>query len=149
MHPVVFAEPRYRFVAMVLDLLVVELISDGVSWIAFDGVGRLLKLEPSAAASLVGELGIAFVTFVAYQVVTTVRWGATPGKRVFKIRVVDSRHLKPVGWGRALFRAVAWIPSYLPFCMGLALALLHPERRGVPDLIAGTACLRDRRTSKT
>lgn len=140
MEDIVFAEPRYRFVAMILDLLLIEGLSEAVAFVA-----SFLMKGAAPEAELLSELGIGLAVFLSYQTYFLARWGGSPGKLLFKIRVVDSRTLSPVTWRRALVRALAWIPAYLPFCMGLAVAVVHPERRGLHDLIAGTACLRRKR----
>ncbi len=65
--------------------------------------------------------------------------GATPGKRVFGLRVVHDDGT-PVGLGassvRNLLRAVDFFPSL--YLLGILTMLLHPHQKRLGDIAAGT-----------
>lgn len=63
--------------------------------------------------------------------------GATPGKRLLGLRVVDARGETP-GAGRSLARALGWLLSTPLASAGFLLALVHPRTRTLHDLLAGT-----------
>src|SRR5690606_27647898 len=63
---------------------------------------------------------------------------ATPGQRLFGLRVVDVAGAR-IDRGRALLRHAAGALSWLTLNIGHALAMLRPDRRALHDLVAGTA----------
>ena len=63
--------------------------------------------------------------------------GRTVGKRLLGARVVDEQGA-PIGYVRALGRCLATVLALLPLGLGLALAVLRRDRRGLHDLLAGT-----------
>lgn len=72
--------------------------------------------------------------------------GATPGKQVFGLYVVRADGSR-IGWGRALARHLLTALT-LNFTLGLGFLVvaLHPDKRGLHDLICDTVVVRrDRR----
>jgi uncharacterized RDD family membrane protein YckC len=47
-----------------------------------------------------------------------------------------------IGYGRAFLRWVGYFIALLPFGLGLIMVLIHPQRRGLHDLWAGTSVVR-------
>lgn len=89
-----------------------------------DPVGILFLLAP-------------YLGLVLYYLAPTARSGQTLGKRMVGIRVVGPGGAPP-GWGRAFLREVLGkLLSGILF-LGYLLAFLHPERRALHDLVAGT-----------
>jgi uncharacterized RDD family membrane protein YckC len=107
-------------------------------------VGLLLgiTLIGILVATAVGVAGVAFlvlfVVTLAYFPWFWARGGATPGMRVFKLRLVRDQDGGPVGWGAALLRLVGFWVSGLVFYLGFAWILIDSRRRGWHDLLAGT-----------
>jgi uncharacterized RDD family membrane protein YckC len=64
--------------------------------------------------------------------------GATPGMRLFRLRLVRDHDGGPVGWGAALLRLLGFWVSGLVFYLGFAWILIDSRRRGWHDLLAGT-----------
>jgi uncharacterized RDD family membrane protein YckC len=67
--------------------------------------------------------------------------GATPGKLLFGLRVVRVDGV-PLTFPRALFRFLAELVSIASMGIGYLVAPLHPERRALHDLMAGTRVIR-------
>lgn len=64
-------------------------------------------------------------------------WGATPGKLILGLRILDANG-GPIGFKRAFLRHCAeWI-TRLTFGLGFLLVLFTPEKRALHDLIART-----------
>ncbi|WP_158075062.1 RDD family protein [Streptomyces sp. MJM1172] len=91
-------------------------------------------------ATIGGYLGIVLAAVllfgVFYEALPTARWGRTPGKKLFGVRVLATATLRPPGFGAALRRWLAYALFGLPgglWCLGD-----RPRRRGLHDRAAGT-----------
>ncbi len=84
---------------------------------------------------VVGALGL--VLSFAYSVGFVGRFGATPGKLVFGLRVVTPDG-KKLGYARALVRALGeWVTGFT-CTVGYLIAAFDPEKQSLHDRIAGT-----------
>ena len=91
------------------------------------------------------QMTIAFLILV-YDTAFIALRGATPGKQVFGLYVVRADGSR-IGWGRALARHLLTALT-LNFTLGLGFLVvaLHPDKRGLHDLICDTVVIRrDRR----
>lgn len=77
---------------------------------------------------------VAAVWFIASE---SSRWQASPGKRIFGLRVTDMAGARP-GPGRVITRFVGAAPSWLLLNLGHAIAAWTPGKRALHDYIAGT-----------
>ena len=73
--------------------------------------------------------------------------GRTVGKWLLGLRVVAAERV-PVTYGQALIRWLGCLPSAF-FGLGFLWILLNRERRGWPDLLAGTWVIRENRAAGT
>lgn len=99
-------------------------------------VARELTFEVqllAVGAALVAGAAVSF----AYHVLYWGQGGQTPGKMLMGVRVVR-RDGRDIGYGRAFLRWVGYFIALIPFGLGLIMVLLHPRRRGLHDLLAGT-----------
>jgi uncharacterized RDD family membrane protein YckC len=113
-----------RFAARVVDFLVIYV----------PGYFPMLLFGPEG---LLGQAVIWLVLMVLYDLFLMANTGATPGKRIARIKVVRADNGKPPGWGRTFVRAVffaapGWIVN--------AIVALFDERlhRGAHDRMADT-----------
>jgi len=90
------------------------------------------------------------VTLV-YSTVLVALTGATVGKRLLKIKVVNRLDGSPVSWSyaavRALVPTVAGLIPVIGFALNIAVyvrAFFHPLRQGLHDAAAGTVVVRSR-----
>ena len=67
-------------------------------------------------------------------------YGATPGKFVMKLRVVDSLGEKP-GFFRTLWRTLAYFLDIITMYVGFLMALFGPQYRTLHDRVSGTAVI--------
>ena len=82
----------------------------------------------------------AFLLEWWYPVLFEVYWrGATPGKRILGLRVVQENG-SPVDWGRSLLRNLLRTADFFPmmYSAGLICMLLRQDCRRLGDLAAGT-----------
>ncbi len=118
-----------RFLAALLDGVFLYIV-------AFLFTAAFLLLPASGASGLL--LVFLAVIEVGYYWVPTALWGQTLGKRLLGIKVVDAEG-EPPGWGRAAMRElVGKFLSGLSLGLGFLVALFHPKRRALHDLVGGT-----------
>lgn len=92
-----------------------------------------LDLAVAMAQSLIGFL-IQFPIYTYFYYIS----GQTPGKRLFKIRIVDSLTLEPLSGIQAAGRYLGTILSSCCCYAGYFLAFFNRDRRALHDFIAGT-----------
>jgi uncharacterized RDD family membrane protein YckC len=136
-------EPPYaglvtRTVALAIDAAVLTVgfaVASGV-------VGLILSLFTAVEVSSPGAvIGVACgwtIVVVNYFVLFWTLAGATPGMRILRMQVVDGRG-EPPRLGRTVLRLVGAVLAALPVFAGYLLVLVDDRRRGLHDMIAGTA----------
>jgi uncharacterized RDD family membrane protein YckC/type II secretory pathway pseudopilin PulG len=72
-----------------------------------------------------------------YFTIATVVWGQTFGKKVFNLWVTDLDG-QPLSYPLSFWRWVSYFFSIIPLGLGFVLAGIHPEKRGLHDLISRT-----------
>ncbi len=83
------------------------------------------------------ELLVAVITIVFWK-----RWaGATPGKRLLGIHVVDAKSLGEINNKQAIIRYIGYIVSSLPLGFGFLMVAFHKEKRALHDILADTVVI--------
>ncbi len=116
-------------------------------------IGAVIQLPGHiifGATSESGEIGVAAlgglvalifflaaVAFFFYNVYLLGRDGATIGKKVLKLRVLDQTG-RPLGFGRALLRELCKFISALPCYLGFLWAIWDAEKQAWHDKIMST-----------
>jgi uncharacterized RDD family membrane protein YckC len=141
--PTPFAGAATRAAALALDAAIVFLIF--VSVAALVAVVSLLvgTLRPEW---LVGVLLGAGWTLLAggYFLLFWTGTGQTPGMRLFHVRLLGPGG-RPPALGRSLVRAVGMVLAIIPFFAGFIPVLFDRRRRGLPDYLAGTVVVYERK----
>ncbi len=111
-------------------------------------LAQMLGHETDWTVAIAGGLALGFLLFVLYQTVFTAMWGATPGKRVFGIRVESvwtGQKPRPLS---AFLRAIAW--SIEVFLGGAPFAAVYgnEKRRPFHDRLADTVVVSARPSAK-
>ena len=70
---------------------------------------------------------------------------ATPGKMVFRARVVDARSGETLGVAQSIGRYLGYFVAIIPFCLGLIWVGLDARKQGWHDKLAGTVVIRPKR----
>lgn len=125
---------RARAAAFGIDELLLSIILLVILW------------DTISAASDIESMIIVVNTFIleymmikiAYQTFFAMQYGATVGKIVMKIRIVEIRTLSNPGFLSAFNRSVFRIVSEVLFYLGFLWALFDPARRSWHDLSAKT-----------
>jgi uncharacterized RDD family membrane protein YckC len=105
----------------------------------------LKAIDPSLSVFL-NEKGIVVTAFLialflVYQAFFSCEGRVTLGKRLLGLRVADGEG-RPLDLGRALMRAIGYIPSSF-FTLGFFWALIDPNGRAWHDLAAGSGVVSD------
>ncbi|MDA8238197.1 MAG: RDD family protein [Chloroflexi bacterium] len=129
-----------RLVASIVDgILVGVMVTVVAVALPFLTAGLVVSGAPVLAA-VVGLLVIvaAFLVTLGYFPWFWAHGGATPGMRMFSLRLVRDRDGGPLGRGEAILRLVElWISGAVLY-LGFVWILVDRRRRGWHDLIAGT-----------
>jgi len=138
-----FAAHGARLVAYVVDGILLSVIVTAVTIaLALLTVG-LAAIDAGLLAVLTGIVLIVavFAVGLGYFPWFWVNGGATPGMRIFNLRLVRDRDGGPIGWGEAILRLIGMWLSAAVFYLGFAWILVDKRRRGWQDLIAGTVMI--------
>jgi uncharacterized RDD family membrane protein YckC len=129
-----------RAIALAVDVALIVLLGRAGLALAAGLAALAPALQLVAQAFAVTWL---YFTPAAYFVLGHGTAGQTVGKRLTGVRVVEEGGA-PLGYVRALGRCVATALSALPIGLGLLLAGLRADRRGLHDFLAGTRVVRVR-----
>ncbi len=163
MNEVRYAGFWIRFVASFLDTLflalpvgiVIYFLSDG-NWFDFSqyqqnlqmamaGNTNALNTQPQTSLKweLLFEVAILLITMIFWK-----RWrGATPGKRLLHIKIVDSKTFEDIDNKQAITRSIGYIVSTLTLLIGFIMVGFRKDKRGLHDLLASTAVIYDTTTT--
>lgn len=126
-----------RFFAGLVDLLLIALmVSPAGAAIYYSGANW-------ADPRVIGLMsGITAVTMFAYLTICTAMTGRTLAMRMFKMRTIDLRTgLIPSG-GQSITRALTFVFSFALLGLGIAYALIDPDKRAVHDRLSKTIVIR-------
>ena len=83
------------------------------------------------------EISVAIVTIIFWK-----RWaGATPGKHLLGIHVVDAKSFGEINNKQAIIRYIGYIVSTLPLAIGLLMVAFHKQKRALHDILADTVVI--------
>jgi uncharacterized RDD family membrane protein YckC len=163
-------DPRYvgfwmRLLAFFIDVLVLVAVLLPLM-VALYGGGYLGRLgaefaallissgDPSTDAARVMEIlgrsnsTIAALLDIKVQVglivATILFWrlrGATPGKMLFKARIVNASDLGQPSTGQLTGRFFAYLVSFVPVCLGFLWIAFDKRKQGWHDKLAGTVVI--------
>ena len=129
-----YARYTDRIKALITDMFMIYApILYIITYVFLDGKD---EFQASQIAPLVGVslYGLIYALLVA-------KFGQTPGKKAYFIKVVDAKTLKPIGFLRALWRFVAFLFTGTTF-LGLFLPFFRNkyknDNKALHDLMANT-----------
>ena len=124
-----------RVVAYIIDGIILSVIS-----VIVDAIFRANPTDPSSpgyAAANAVNFGIDIAYFIGFWSY----WSATPGQRLFKLRVADANTMQPIGPGKAVLRYIGLIIAFIVCFIGVIWVAFDPRKQGWQDKIAGTVVL--------
>lgn len=88
-------------------------------------------------------LGALFTVllFVLFNAICLYKWGATPGKKIFQIRVISTNGAEKIGFSQAALRSFVW--AWQVLCLGIPFmeVLSHHDRQPWHDRLGETMVL--------
>ncbi len=85
------------------------------------------------------------VLFVLFNAFCLYRWGATPGKKIFQIRVVSTSDNSKIGFSQAMMRSCVWAWQLVFLGIPFMEVLSHPDRRPWHDRLSETLVLTNKK----
>jgi uncharacterized RDD family membrane protein YckC len=138
-----FAAHGARLVAYIVDgilVFVLTMVAIAVLGLVTAGLaasGAIPLAVLSGILVLVAFFAISFGYFPWFWV----NGGATPGMRIFNLKVVRDRDGGPLGWGEGILRLIGLWVSGAVFYLGFIWIFVDSRHRGWHDLIAGTVMI--------
>lgn len=138
-----------RAIAQLIDGLILLILTMAISLL----ISGSILIDVNADSDSGNEQLWILVAFLAVQLVYSMVFvalsGATLGKRIMKLRVVNRTDGSPVNWTyaavRALVPTLAGVVPVIGFALNIAVyvrAFFHPFRQGLHDAAAGTIVVR-------
>ncbi len=123
-----------RASAFFLDEFLLSLLLVIALWDAFASVENSLEL-----VTLSQQFTLEYIILkIVYQTFFVFMYGATLGKMMMRIRVVELPSLEKPSFGASLNRAIIRIASEMLFYLGFVWGMMDPLRRTWHDLTAKT-----------
>ncbi|RLA74503.1 MAG: RDD family protein [Epsilonproteobacteria bacterium] len=132
------ATTRTRAIAFVVDDILITLVAIAVLWDSLVGVNS------DNITSIINDnlLKIVFLKFV-YHTLFVWYYGATIGKIVVKIRVVDFDTYKNISLLKSAIRAVGRVISEFYFYIGFTIAFFTASRQTFHDKLSKTLVIKN------
>jgi len=112
-----------RFVAVLIDVILVGIVGGVLSLVVGSTLGTILNIA----------IGLAYYSYLEGS-----PSGQTVGKRAMSIRVIDLANGGPIGTTRALIRYLGRIVSSIPCALGYFWMLWDKDKQTWHDKIATT-----------
>ncbi|ABB44048.1 RDD protein [Sulfurimonas denitrificans DSM 1251] len=158
MNEVRYAGFWVRFFASFLDTLflaipvaiIIYFLSDG-NWFDFSQFQQNISYAMSGNAKMAladqpqKSLKWELLFEVLVLLITALFWrkfkGATPGKKILKIKIVEAKTLKEIDTRQTITRSLGYFASILTFLIGFFMIAFREDKRGLHDLLAGTVVI--------
>jgi uncharacterized RDD family membrane protein YckC len=127
-----------RFLAMLIDIVILGVIG----WLIFGTESGFISITPDGMIQFsVSFMGWQTLVPIIYVLAFWIWKGATPGKMVLKLQIVE-KDGKKLSWQKALLRYVGYIVSSVPLFLGFFWIGFTKEKLGFHDMIAKTYVVR-------
>lgn len=136
-----------RLAASVIDDVILVAASLGLTYLALYLLFTVLRPAPTFGEAFTGgfiqTVNTAAMYFLSIPYYIGFHWmfGATPGKRVLKIRVIRDMDDGSLSFGRSTARYSAQVLSILTFGAGYLMAAFSHKKQALHDRIAGTVSI--------
>ena len=128
-----------RVGAHIVDAIIIFAVSLPIAFLLFGTAQPPAEPTPET-------LMVDLMMWAAIAIAVILFWrlrGATPGKMLCGIRIVDAASLKPLSTGQCIGRYFAYIVSALPLLLGYLWVAIDGRKQGFHDKLAGTVVVRE------
>jgi uncharacterized RDD family membrane protein YckC len=136
----VYASVSTRFVASLIDGIITIILNLIITFLLTGSIvvmGKTMNDSHAVGTTAILAIIIPQILGLLYSVVFIGWKGATPGKMLFKIKVVQPDG-SPITFGRAFLRYIGYFISSIILGIGYIMAFFDNEKRALHDRIAGT-----------
>lgn len=133
-----------RALASLVDDVIVMVASLALTilglYVVYQATKPAATFSEAFTGGFIQTVNLAAMTFISipYYVGFHWRFGWTPGKRLFGIRVIRELDDGSLSLGRSSARYFSQILSAIPFGAGYLMAAMNPKKKALHDAIAGT-----------
>lgn len=119
------------------------------SWIMMLIQGQSLSSLPAFSDLLSYQIQIAeslveVVVYLIYYTVFHARLGATPGKKLFSLSVIDAQTGSKLSLRKSTARTLCYLVSYLPVGAGFFMSAFHPSKLTLHDQLTRSRVVRNK-----
>lgn len=133
-----------RFAAKFVDAIILGVVNIGIGIAGFAAIMGAAAADSGGSAAAIQTIMqlVQILISLGYTTFFLGKFGATPGKMIFRLRVVRPTG-DPIGYGRACGRYFAEIVSALIFMIGYIMAAFDDEKRALHDRLCDTRVVRN------
>ncbi|MBU8923069.1 MAG: RDD family protein, partial [Bacteroidales bacterium] len=89
------------------------------------------------------HLSLEWVVPAIIVILLWAKFGATPGKMLFKVKIVDAHTLQPASTVKLIGRYLGYFISMIPLCLGIFWVAWDKKKQGFHDKIAQTLVIKN------
>lgn len=89
------------------------------------------------------EIIVQYLLPMVYTVLLWIYIGGTPGKRLFRLKVLDAATGNPVTAGQAVLRYLGYYPAIIVIFIGIIWVAFDAKKQGWHDKMAKTVVVRE------
>ncbi len=132
-----------RLVAYILDAFILGIPLALIITIFSVAAVKLVPAESVGGTFFVALLGNLLSMGISffYMIFFWVKFGATPGKMILKLQVLDASTMNYMSYGKAIIRLLGYMLSSI-FFIGFILIAFSDKKKGLHDMIAGTVVVK-------
>ncbi len=134
MHQLTLASVLKRFIAFIIDDFLMSVVFIFIIWNDFEKATSSVQMINIMDSYIL----VYMLLKIIYQTLFAYMYGATLGKMVMKIKIIDIKTLQKPSLTASFNRAVFRIVSEMIFYLGFLWGVLNPTRQTWHDLTAKT-----------
>ena len=151
-----YATFNSRMIASVIDTILSAALLVPLLSIINNAMGLATNLDQQAVIHMSEEQMVQLmlevmksssIQMLIFGAIVIIFWhyrGATPGKMIMRISVVNAKTLEKLSFTRSIVRFFAYNISALPLCLGFIWIFYDKKGQGFHDKIAGSVVIKDK-----